>query len=104
MNVIRVFSAGIFARSPLALSRILKTPRVRWRALGLLLVASLSLRPPLRPSGPAVSPDAIFNLTHHRQKNVQLLSTGVRATQQNPRYSGKNNVAMRMIATFMTKY
>ena len=62
------------------------------------------LRPPLRPSGPSVCPDAIFNLAHHREKNVQLLSTEVRATQQNPRYSGKNNVAMRMIATFMTKY
>ena len=56
------------------------------------------------PEGPAVCPDAIFNLAHHREKNVQLLSTEVRATQQNPRYSGKNNVAMRMIATFMTKY
>ena len=43
-------------------------------------------------------------LPPHRGKDVQLLSTEVRATQQNPRYSGKNNVTMRMIATFMTKY
>ena len=42
-------------------------------------------------------------LPTHREKNVQLLSTEVRATQQNPRYSAKNNVAMRMIATFMPK-
>ena len=31
-----------------------------------------------------------------REKNVQLLSTEVRATQQNSRYSAKNNVAMRV--------
>ena len=37
----------------------------------------------------------------HREKNVQLLSTEVRATQQNSRYSAKNNVAMRLIVTFM---
>ena len=43
-------------------------------------------------------------LPHHRGKDVQLLSTEVRATQQNPRYSVKNNVAIRMIATFMPKY
>ena len=43
-------------------------------------------------------------LPAHRGKDVQLLSTEVRATQQNPRYSGKNNVAIRMIATFMPKY
>ena len=43
-------------------------------------------------------------LTPHRGKDVQLLSTEVRATQQNPRYSVKNNVAIRMIATFMPKY
>ena len=63
-----------------------------------------SLRPPLRPSGPAVYSDAIFNLPPNRGKDVQLLSTEVRATQQNPRYSVKNNVAIRMIATFMPKY
>ena len=40
----------------------------------------------------------------HRGKDVQLLSMEVRATQQNPRYSVKNNVAIRMIATFMPKY
>ena len=40
-------------------------------------------------------------LPSHREKNVLLLSTEVRATQQNPRYSAKNNVAMRVIATFM---
>ena len=46
-------------------------------------------------------PDAIFNLAHHREKNVQLLSTEVRVTQQKVTLSAKNNVAIRMIATFM---
>ena len=40
MHVIRVFSAGIFARSPSALSGILKTPRARWRALGVFKIPS----------------------------------------------------------------
>ena len=48
-----------------------------------VLIASASLRPPM--------------------KKAQLLSTEVRATQQNSRYSPKNNVAMRMIVTFMPK-
>ena len=38
-----------------------------------------------------------------REKNVKILSNEVRDTQQNPRYSAKNNVAIRMIATFMPK-
>ena len=40
-------------------------------------------------------------LPTHREKNVQLLSTEVRATQQNSRYLAKNNLAMRLIVTFM---
>ena len=28
--------------------------------------------PERSPEGPAVCPDAIFNLAHHREKNVQL--------------------------------
>ena len=40
IHVIRVFSAGIFARSPSALSGILKTPRARWRALGVFKIPS----------------------------------------------------------------
>ena len=72
---------------------------------GLRSALRASLRPPLRPSGPAVCPDIIFNLAHtSSKKNIQLLSTEVRATQQNPRYSAKNNVAMRAIAPFMTKF
>ena len=51
--------------------------------------------------GPAMYPDAILNVAHHREKNVQLPRTEVRAIQQNPSYSAKNNVAMRLIATFM---
>ena len=38
-----------------------------------------------------------------REKNVKILSNEVRDTQQNSRYSAKNNVAIRMIATFMPK-
>ena len=64
---------------------------------------SAERRPQRSPEGPAVCPDTIFNLAHISSKNIQLLSTEVRATQQNPRYSAKNNVAMRSIATFMTK-
>ena len=57
--------------------------------------------PPLGPGG--VPRHHFQSCPHIRQKNIQLLSTEVRATQQNPRYSAKNNVAMRSIATFMTK-
>ena len=63
-----------------------------------------SLRPPLRPSGPAVSPDAIFNLTRIHEKKRSATQHEVLATQQNSRYSVKNNVAMRMIAPFMPKF
>ena len=34
---------------------------------------------------------------------ARILSNEVRDTQQNPRHSAKNNVAIRMIATFMPK-
>ena len=60
-----------------------------------------SLQPPLRPSGPAVHPRVIFQFYHPSWKKVKILSKKVRDTQANPRYSAKNNVAMRMIATFM---
>ena len=40
-------------------------------------------------------------LSTHRIHKVQLLNTEVRATQQNPFYSAKNDVALRMIAKFM---
>ena len=44
IHVIRIFSAGIFARSPSALSGILKTPRARCgpsgRALGVFKIPS----------------------------------------------------------------
>ena len=48
-----------------------------------------ALGPPLRPPLDAKGQDT-------QQK--------VRDTQPNPRYSAKNNVAIRMIATFMPKY
>ena len=40
MHVILIFSTGIFARSPSALSGIWKTPRARWRALGVFKIPS----------------------------------------------------------------
>ena len=42
-----------------------------------------------------------LNFTTHRENKVKILSKKVRDTQPNPRYSAKNNVAIRMIATFM---
>ena len=59
-------------------------------------------RPERSPEGPAVLPRVIFNFTTHREK-VKILSKKVRDTQANPSYSAKNNVAIRMIATFMPK-
>ena len=47
------------------------------------------------------TPVWFFNFTTHRENKVKILSKKVRDTQANPRYSAKNNVAMRMIATFM---
>ena len=41
-----------------------------------------------------------FNFTIHREK-VKILSKKVWDTQANPSYSAKNNVAIRVIATFM---
>ena len=56
------------------------------------------------PRGPGGVPRCDFQCCPViAKKNVQLLSTEVRATQQNSRYSAKNNVAIRMIATFMPK-
>ena len=65
---------------------------------------SAERRPERSPEGPAVCPDVIFNLAQISWKKVQLLSKEVQATQQNSRYSAKNNVAIHMIATFMSKY
>ena len=42
-------------------------------------------------------------LPSYHENKVQLLSKEVQATQQNLRYSAKNNVAIHMIATFMSK-
>ena len=42
-----------------------------------------------------------LNFTTHRENKVKILSKKVRDTQPNPRYSVKNNVAIRMIATFI---
>ena len=42
-------------------------------------------------------PRQIFTECQATQQKAQ-------ATQQNPRYSAKNNVAIRSIATFMTKF
>ena len=47
------------------------------------------------------TPVWFFNFPTHRENKVKILSKKVRDTQANPRYSAKNNVAMRMIATFM---
>ena len=60
-------------------------------------------RPERSPEGPAAHPRVIFNFTIHREK-VKLLSKKVRDTQANPSYSAKNNVAIRMIATFMPNF
>ena len=46
------------------------------------------------------TPVWIFNFTIHREK-VKILRKKVRDTQPNPSYSAKNNVAIRVIATFM---
>ena len=65
--------------------------------------ARASLRPPLRPSGPAVCPRVIFQFYHTSWKQRQDTQQKSRDTQPNPRYSAKNNVGMRMIAPFMPK-
>ena len=48
--------------------------------------------------------DMIFNVAQPPWKNVKLLSNKAQATQQNSSYSDKNNVAIRLIATFMPKF
>ena len=50
--------------------------------------------------GPTGAP-RVFSFTTHRENKVKILSKKVRDTQANPSYSTKNNVAIRMIATFM---
>ena len=61
-------------------------------------------RPERSPEGPAVHPRVILNFTTHRENKVKILSKKVRDTQAKARYSAKNNVAIRMIATFMPSY
>ena len=48
------------------------------------------------------TPAWFFNFTIHREK-VKILRKKVQETQANPSYSAKNNVAIRVIATFMPK-
>ena len=54
--------------------------------------------------GLAVHPVWFFNFTTHRENKVKILSKKVPDTQANPRYSAKNNVAIRMISTFIAKH
>ena len=54
--------------------------------------------------GPAVQPVWFFNFTTHRENKVKIVSKKVPDTQANPRYSAKNNVAIRMISTFIAKH
>ena len=51
------------------------------------------------PPGPRGGAEA--GVRRERENKVKILSKKVRDIQANPRYSAKNNVAMRMIATFM---
>ena len=46
----------------------------------------------------------IFKLQNQSRQKVKILSKKFRDTQPNPRYSAKNNVAIRMIATFMPNF
>ena len=60
--------------------------------------------PGLRSGAPRArrcAPVWFLNFTTHRENKVKILSKKVRDTQPNPRYSAKNNVAIRMIATFI---
>ena len=53
------------------------------------------------PRARRCAPVWFLNFTTHRENKVNILSKKLRDTQTNPRYSAKNNVAIRMIATFM---
>ena len=56
------------------------------------------------PRARRCTPVWFLNFTTHRENKVKILSKKVRDTQANARYSAKNNVAIRMIATFMPTY
>ena len=56
------------------------------------------------PRARRCAPVWFLNFTTHRENKVKILSKKVRDTQANPSYSAKNNVAIRMIATFMPTY
>ena len=64
------------------------------------MFASLS-GPRSAPRARRCAPVWFLNFTTHRENKVKILSKKVRDTQPNPRYSAKNNVAIRMIATFI---
>ena len=53
------------------------------------------------PLGPVGIHTPDFQIWNKITKNIMLLSKEVRDTQPNPRYSAKNNDAIRMIASFM---
>ena len=61
-------------------------------------------RPERSPSGPTGSPHVIFQIWTSITKNIMLLSKKMWDTQPNPRYSAKNNDAIRMISSFMPNY
>ena len=59
-----------------------------------------------RPAGPRArqNPHTWFSNFKSKHENIMLLHKKVRGTQPNPRYSAKNNDAMRLIASFMPIY
>ena len=61
-------------------------------------------RPERSPSGPTGSPHVIFQIWTSITKNIMLLSKKMWDTQPNPRYSAKNNDAIRMISSFMPNH
>ena len=56
------------------------------------------------PSNPTGSPHVIFQIWTSITKNIMLLSKKMWDTQPNPRYSAKNNDAIRMISSFMPNH
>ena len=56
------------------------------------------------PRGACSVPPFHFSIVPHIVKKVNILSKKVKNTQPISRYSAKNNVAIHMIATFMSKY
>ena len=55
---------------------------------------------PRKKTGSGVCPDVLCYVIQSRWKKWQATQQKVQATQPNPSYSGKDNVAIRMIATF----